>query len=241
MSNERRIRNLSMVDVFEALPREELGALVRSCRLAEYTTGETVFGPEAGVERLFVLEEGRVRLYRVGARGQEITLAVLSSGTVFGRLGPADRTQGAYAQAMARSLVSTLRQEDLQRLVMRRPEVGLALASLADERLSLSEDRAAELVHKEVPARLASLLLRLLEHEGVVTPEGYKIPTPYTHHQLGTMIGANREAVTRAFSRLREAGAVEVHRRLVRAPDLDPLRLAAAVEWRSESGVQSRR
>ena len=86
-----------MVDVFEALRREELEALARSCRLVEYATGETIFEPEAGAERVYVLEEGRVRLYRVGARGQEITLAVLSGGTVFGRLGPADRTQGAYA------------------------------------------------------------------------------------------------------------------------------------------------
>ena len=66
------------------------------------------------------------------------------------------------------------------------------------------------------------------------------MPDRYTYHQIGTMIGANREAVTRAFSRLREAGAVEVHRRLVRTPDLDPLRHAAAAEWRSESGVQGR-
>jgi CRP/FNR family transcriptional regulator len=82
---------------------------------------------------------------------------VLGGGTVFGRLG--DRAQGAHAQALEASLVSTLRREDLENLVMRRPEVGLRIASLADERLALTEDRATDLAHKEVPGRLASLLL----------------------------------------------------------------------------------
>lgn len=236
---EKRLRLLSMVDVFETLPSEELIVLADLCSLAEYETGESIFVPQTDAERIFVLEEGRVRLYRTGPHDQEITVSLLGSGTVFGRLVPRDGVQGAYAQAMEPSLVSALEQESLQRLVMRRPEVGLRLASLADERLSLSEHQTTELAHMEVPARLASLILRLLEHEGVVTSEGYRIPTRYTHQQLATMIGANREAVTRAFSLLRETGAVEVRQRLVRVPELDALKRAAATRWRMGSGVNA--
>ncbi len=97
-----------------------------------------------------------------------------------------------------------------------------------DERLSLSEDRATDLVQKEIPARLASLLLRLVESEGIVTRQGYKITTRYTHRQLGTMIGAEREAVTRAFALLRRIGAVEVQDRLIRISEPDVLRRSAA-------------
>ena len=60
-------------------------------------------------------------------------------------------------------------------------------------RLVWMEARWADLAAKEIPARLASMLLLLLESEGVVTPEGYRIPTRYTHQQIATMIGANRE------------------------------------------------
>jgi len=238
---EERIRLLSMVDVFETLPREELAALAGLCQLYEYRIGERVFGPETGSESVYVLEKGRMRLYRAGPRGRDTILAVLGSGTVFGRLGPTVRNQKMHAQAAEHSLVSALRQEDLERLVMRRPEVGLRLASLADERLSLSEERTADLVHKEVPGRLASLLLRLLEHEGVVTPRGHEITTRYTHQQLGAMIGANREAVTRAFGLLRRVGAVEVHHRRVRVPEIDALERAATTEWRRGPAVNGRR
>jgi CRP/FNR family cyclic AMP-dependent transcriptional regulator len=66
-----------------------------------------------------------------------------------------------------------------------------------------------------------------LESEGLVTSEGYKIPTRYTHQQLATMIGANREAVIRAFGRLRLEGGVELRNRRVFVTDLDTLKRTA--------------
>jgi CRP/FNR family transcriptional regulator len=70
-------------------------------------------------------------------------------------------------------------------------------------------------------------ILLLIEGEGLRTATGYKIPTRYTHQQLGSMIGANREAVTRAFVRLREVGAVETRRRYIHVEDIEALRRAA--------------
>ena len=64
----------------------------------------------------------------------------------------------------------------------------------------------------------------LAESEGVMTPEGPMITTCYTHAQLASMIGANREAVTRAIAQLQEGGCVEVKRRRVYVKDFDALR-----------------
>ena len=54
-----------------------------------------------------------------------------------------------------------------------------------------------------------------------------KIPTHYTHQRLGTMIGANREAVTRAFAQLQDEGIVELRRRLIYVSDVEALGRAA--------------
>ena len=86
------------------------------------------------------------------------------------------------------------------------------------------------MIHKDVSARLASLILRLLDAEGVVSREGYTIPTRYTHVQLGSMIGARRAAVTNAFNHLREAGVVETTQGRIRVNDAEALKQAAARE-----------
>jgi len=101
------------------------------------------------------------------------------------------------------------------------------VARLLGERLIETEGRLADLALKEVPGRLASQIMRLVEGEGLVTPEGYKIPTRYTHHHLATMIGANREAVTRAFGKLRSEGGVELRNRRIFVTDLETLKRIA--------------
>jgi CRP/FNR family transcriptional regulator len=120
--------------------------------------------------------------------------------------------------------VVSLRREDLENLIMKTPEVGLRLVRELAERLHDSEARYADVVGKDVPARLATLILTLVDSEGVVSRESYRIPTHYTHEQLGTMIGCKRVAVTRAFRKLEERGAVELKERRIIVKDMDALK-----------------
>jgi hypothetical protein len=60
--------------------------------------------------------------------------------------------------------------------------------------------------------------------QGVVTSDGsHTITFRYTHQQLASMVGSNREAVTRAFGNLRKAGAVELRNRQIYVTDAEAL------------------
>jgi CRP/FNR family cyclic AMP-dependent transcriptional regulator len=225
---EDRVRLLSLVDVFEPLSWEEIEKINWQNLNTRLQPGEVFYTPMDLSETLFVLQSGRVRIYRSLPEGRELTLAVLESGTVFGEMAlTGQRLRASYAQAMEESEISAMCRADVERLVLDKPAVGLQLVHLLSERLAAYETRMEGLGLKEVPARLAGLILELVEAQGVRDSAGYKIPTRYTHQQLGTMIGANREAVTRAFARLRETGTVEVKRRYVHVEDLEALKRAA--------------
>jgi CRP/FNR family cyclic AMP-dependent transcriptional regulator len=221
---EERIKLLSLVDIFEPLSRDEIEGINWRHLNTSIEPGEVFYTPMDLCETLFVLQSGRIRLYRATPTGREFTLAVLEAGTVFGEMTlTGQRLRGSYAQAMEESEVSAMCRADVERLILDKPRVGLQLVHLLSERLGVYETRMEGLGLKEVPARLAGLIFELIETQGVRDLAGYKIPTRYTHQQLGTMIGANREAVTRAFARLREAGAVEVKRRYIHVEDMDVL------------------
>ncbi len=198
-----------------------------------YERGWMVYTPAYVGKVLFLLLRGRVRIYKTSG-GREITFGVVGVGGMFGEaaLTPRQR-QGAYAQATEPSEVALLSLDTLRRLVYDKPEVGLKAMEIFSERLSFCEDRMADMGLKEVPARLAGLVLYLVESEGVMTREGYKIPTRYTHEQLGTMIGSKRVATTRALSELREAGAVELRHRHIYIRDVDILERAAGERGRT--------
>ena len=88
----------------------------------------------------------------------------------------------------------------------------------------MCEGRLSEMVRKEVVARMASLILSLSEHQGVVMGNGSRrISTRYTHQQLASMVGSNREAITWAFGRLRKVGVVEIGEPHIYVTDADKL------------------
>jgi CRP/FNR family transcriptional regulator, cyclic AMP receptor protein len=213
-----------MVDIFEPLSEEELKRIQWQHLNTTVEPGEIFYTPMDLSETLFILQSGRIRIYRATPQGREFTVAVLEAGTVFGEMSLTDqRLRGAFAQALEESEVSAMCRADVERLILGKPRVGLQLIHLLTERLTAYEIRLESLGLKEVPARLATLILELVNSQGIRTTTGYKIPTRYTHQQLGTMIGANREAVTRAFARLREAGVVDLRRRYIHVEDLEAL------------------
>lgn len=226
--NEERIRLLSMVDIFEPLSEEEIERLNGQLPDRRLAGGEIFFGPDDPSERLFILQSGKARIYKTNPDGREFTLAVVEAGSVFGEMAlTGQQLEGAYAQAMEPSIVSTMARADLERLILGKPEVGLRIMRLLSERLRRQESRLEDANMKDVRSRLAGIILLLVESEGIRSGTGYRIPSHYTHERLGTMIGANRVAVTRAFGLLQDAGVVEIRRRLIHVPDLEALRRSA--------------
>jgi len=234
-----RIRLLSLVDIFEPLSEEEIEQLNGQLPDRRLENGEIFYRPQDPSERLFILQKGKVRIFRTIPDGREFTLAVVESGTVFGEMAlTGQRLEGAYAQAMEASQVSTMLKEDLERLVLEKPEVGLRIMQVLSERLRRYETRLEDVTMKDVHARLAGIIMLLVESEGVRSGTGYRIPAHHTHQDLGDMIGANREAVTRAFGVLQDEGVVELRRRLIYVRDLEALtRVAGHGEERGRANT----
>lgn len=232
MREERQVRLLSLVDVLEPLSEKELRELARRCPDIHLEGGQDFYRPELHDSGLFLIKEGRVRVYATTPLGKEVTLELLGSGTVlWARRFEALQAHDVRVQAAEPGVVAFMNRDDLDRFVLGNPEVGLRMMDLLAERLGSTSERMAEVANKEVSSRLASQILRLLESEGMVDPEGgFRLPSAYTHEELGAMIGAGRVAVTRAFGTLQEEGVVELRRRRIHAGDLEALRRIAERE-----------
>jgi CRP/FNR family transcriptional regulator len=218
-----------MVDILGPLSEEEMEEFAQRVPDTYLEQGDILYTPHEGSERLFILKKGRVQVYEMDQTGDEITLSVVEDGAIFGEMSLTGQSlQGVYVRALAPSFVVSLKRADLEDLIMKKPEVGLRLMRELAERLRASQVRYANIIHKDVPARLATLILTLVDSEGLVSDESLRIPTRYTHEQLASMIGSKRVAVTRAFRKLEEARAVRLKDRFIIVKDLDALREAAA-------------
>jgi CRP/FNR family cyclic AMP-dependent transcriptional regulator len=223
-------RLLAKVDILEPLTPEEVKRLALLSSSTRLKAGEAVALDE-DQETLILLTSGRVRVHEPSAGGQDLTFSMIEEGSVVGQTGFAIRLSRALrVEALQPSTLLVLGWEDFEELMFRNPEVGIKTIRLLIERLAVSEGRLSDLIRKEVVVRLASLIFSLSTHEGVITANGSRrILTRYTHQQLASLVGSNREAVTRAFGRLRKAGAVEIRERHIYVTDVDTLNRLAEI------------
>jgi CRP-like cAMP-binding protein len=114
-----------LVDIFEPLSKQEIEQPNAQLPDVHLEPGAMFYGPEDQTEKLFIqklfiLQKGKIRIFRMAPDGREFTLAVVEAGTVFGEMAlTAQQLEGAYAQAMESSLFSTMLRADLERLVQR--------------------------------------------------------------------------------------------------------------------------
>jgi CRP-like cAMP-binding protein len=216
---------LAEVDILEPLPPQELEHLALLSSSMRLEAGEALV-LDKDRETLLLLASGRVRVHEpsVGG-GADLTFSMIEEGTVVAQSSFALRlSRGLRIEALQPSTVLVLRWEDFEELVVRNPQVAIKTIRLLSERLAVCEGRLSDLIRKEVLARLAGFILSLGERKGVVMGDGSRmLATRYTHQQLASMVGSNREAVTRALGRLREAGAVEIRDRHIYVTDADVL------------------
>jgi CRP/FNR family transcriptional regulator, cyclic AMP receptor protein len=215
---------LAKVDILEPLPTEEVQRLALRSTAVRLEASEA-FTLEEDRETLHLLTSGRVRVHELNATGPDLTISLVEEGTVVRQTGFAVRLSRAWhVEALRPSTLLVLGWEDFEELVFRNPKVGVKTIRLLSERLAVCEGRLSEMIRKEVSARLAGRILRLSEYQGVITRDGSRrIPSRYTHQQLASMVGSNREAVTRALGKLRKASAVEIRNRHIYVTDADEL------------------
>jgi CRP/FNR family transcriptional regulator, cyclic AMP receptor protein len=227
ISEEREVKLLSLVDVLEPLSEDELEEVSTRCPSFSLDAGQEFYASSEHDGGLFLLEEGHVVIYKMTSSGRQITFAVHSAGTVL----PAQTLQGLSAKAIESSVLAFMSREDLEYFLRRKPQMGLRLMDLLAGNLRLMDARISDVIHKQVSARLASLIAWLIEEEGIVDGSGDRvIPYPYTHEQLGTIIGARRVAVTLAFRALQDEGVVELRRRRIYVKDPNLLQRIAEQE-----------
>lgn len=208
MADPSRLRNVS---IFANLSDEDLQRVAACLHERRYRKGSVIFNEGDPGEAVYIVNHGRVKVYRVSPDGREQIIAIWSDYQIFGLVVALDRSPyPASAQAVEDSTVWMIRSEDLQRLMEEIPAMlGQTMGEVA-HRLRQAQDRVHGLAVAAVQQRLAALLLQHARERGEPAPEGTRLRLDLTHQEMAGLIGASRETVTRVLSDLRRSGAIEL-------------------------------
>jgi len=217
-----KIGYLQMVDIFRDLTEAEIEEIDRATTISTCRRGKILYMPEDRSEVLFLLKQGRVQLYRISPDGKKLVIATIGPGAIFGEMALIGQgMHNSFAEAVEDCVLCVMSRDDVERLLMTKPQVALRLFEVLGRRLKEAEARLEAIAFKSIPARLASLLLQLADEAGSDTIVGH------THQDLGEQIGTYRETTTQTLNNLKAMGLLDIGRKRITLLDRDGLRRIA--------------
>ena len=213
-----KMRYLSELIVFQDLSAREMQDLNRITTMSTVPRGRVFYRPEEPGEVLFILKEGRVQLYRISPEGKKLVITTLGPHTLFGEMALlGTKMHNTFAEAIDDCLICVMSRTDLERLILNKPQVALRLLDITGKRLRDAEERLESMAFKGIPARLASLLLRLAQEQGSQDISGL------THQDLAESVGTYRETATQVLNDLKAQGLIEIGRKRISILDAERL------------------
>jgi CRP/FNR family transcriptional regulator, cyclic AMP receptor protein len=242
MSAQRKFTALQHSELFDTLSPAEMTRLLAQVEPLDLPKHHALFVPGSPSTNIYFIDTGSVRLTKPSPDGRSfVILALLGEGDLLGDAAWEFGTHDCSAETLEESRIYQLSRETLEVFVRENPRFALRLVQVVGMRLKQAQERIEDLVFRQVPSRVAKLLINLAENHGKMTPSGIVLDVPLTHQEIADFVGSSRVTVTQVLNRFRSRNWVGIKSKKVTIRNLAALEeLAVGDEYprkrRKENG-----
>jgi CRP/FNR family cyclic AMP-dependent transcriptional regulator len=197
-------------DLLGSVPVEDLKAAAAASRLRSYRRGQVVFTTNDPSDTMVVVVSGRVKVTIHSADGDELTLAIIGAGGLFGEIGVADSgPRSGDAETLEECQMLLIPRAAVQDICARVPSAAQALARSIAATLRRLTEATADLVFLDLPRRVAKILLSQPRgDDGVIRQK-------MSQREFAHQVGGTRQSVNAALRGFEKRGWIEVHDRAI--------------------------
>ena len=196
--------------LFCDLPAPALAALDAISSSATYPKDAILFVEGQEPRGVFVLCNGRVKLSTTSAGGKSIIVRIAEAGEVIGLAGALSGTvYELTAEALEPLQANFIPREAFLQFLRQHGEAAVRVAEMLSK---IYHATLLEVRYLGFSSSTSEKLARFLLSLPMVDNNGHsRAVLTLTHKDIGEMIGASRETVTRLFANFKRQGLIEVH------------------------------
>ena len=222
------VSKLSLCDALDAGARQRFKPMVRGQILEPH---QMLFQEGDAAEHVYTVTAGQVSLARSLPDGRRQIVDFAGPGDFLG-LSLGQEEPAAHrlsAEALTQSRVCKLPRAAFNRFMQDEPALGRRALEFAARRIRASQEQQLSLGRKTAAERVASFLLDMAERNQARGGGASPLSLPMTRADIADHLGLTLETVSRAFSRLRKLGLIQLEGAdRVAIPDLEALAAEAA-------------
>ena len=190
-------------EMLSRLSPDDRQALLEVGELRNYAKGEFIFRAGEAGNAVFLLLQGRIKIYQPSAAGKEAILWLCFAGELFGLAETArGEVRAVSAQASTDCETLRVRREQFMDFLESHPCTALTIVQVLSGRLRGLGDIVVNLIGSDVRTRILKMALQLGARCGVRGEDGLRLDIALTHQEIADMIGTTRQTVTTVLGQL---------------------------------------
>ncbi len=213
---------LSNVPIFSDLEDETLEKIAKSGVIQTYKKNAVILSEEDSGSALFVIVEGKVKIFRSSNDDKEVILAILNESDFFGEMSLLDgMARSATVTAVEDSKLFIIQRAEFLELLSKYPDVSVALLTELTRRLRAATMKIKALSLKDAEGKVATVLLQLADEVGKIRQGVVEIDNLPYQQELANMAGTSRETISRTLHSFAKKGLVELDGSRLRITDYE--------------------
>lgn len=202
---------IKSIPLFSSMNQKEIEQLSESITTKQYAKGQVVFDYGEKASGLYIVCQGKLKIYKNTLDGKEQILYILKHGDFIGAFNLLKEDVFQFtARAIEGTTVSMLSKEAFNEVVLAHPEMTLKILEKAYERIMKVESLVERLSTKNLDAKVAGLLVNLIPSFGIKTKEGVRLELSINREEMGSYAGIARETITRKLRLFEEMGIINL-------------------------------
>jgi CRP-like cAMP-binding protein len=222
----QRIAFLRRVSLFSELSDKELAACIDSLSLRRYARSEIIFHQGDSSRDLYVVYEGKVRIFKTDPAGHETSISLFGPRDVVGEFAVIDGgPRSATARTVGPCALLCMAGDTFLHYMRAMPGLALGMTRLLVSKVRWTATYAEAMAQLDAAGRLLYLLLSYNERFGQELEAGkrYRLDLALTQNDLASLIGVRREWVNRCLGGWRNRGLLEYESGTITILDLPAL------------------
>ena len=212
---------LENIDVTGIFCPQKLGNVHETHTTKSLKKGSYIYLQEEDADKIFFINQGRVKIGATSEDGKEITKAILGPGEVFGELSlVGEDKRRDFAICMEETSLCTVTTSEMKGLMRDHSGLSGFMMKIMGSRVLEMESRLESLVFKDSRTRIIEFLINLANNKGQRVGYETLVRKFMTHQEIANLTATSRQTVTTVLNDLRSRNILTFDRRRLLIRDL---------------------
>jgi CRP-like cAMP-binding protein len=197
------------LSIFDNVDSYIFKLLMNKCFKVKLNKGEVLFSERDRIDKIYIILNGKVTMFRESEEGQKRVIYILSNGSFINEVIFDNMPASINCEAFEDSTILYFLRQDLLEIMARDFNLTQIILNSMARKIRRLYRQLKNTVPIKIDKKLAAKLWKLSKDYGVKTEDGILINLNISITYLADMIGSTRETVSRCINSFEKSGIIK--------------------------------